>query len=181
MPLQLPCSTDANSPTSRRISSRLSRSRVLLWRRSASGSPQRPRAAALPPARLGRSPGPHSACAPALLRPPLGPDPPVARATPAPTGRRAHCSALGPLARSARELQPPAHAACEPPRRACLRVPLTAPHLVPCAAARALLRRAAPAAACLGGKTAAREPREEQQGEEEEKRNFDSATAGGNG
>jgi hypothetical protein len=39
MPLQLPCSTNANSPTSRRISSRLSRSRVLLWRRSASGSP----------------------------------------------------------------------------------------------------------------------------------------------
>jgi hypothetical protein len=107
---------------------------------------------------------------------------PACRArTPAPTGRRAHCSALGPPARSSRELQPPARAACEPPHRACLSVPLTAPRLAPCAAARSLLRRAAPAAACSGGKTAAREPREEQQGEEEDKRNFDSAAAGGNG
>jgi hypothetical protein len=37
MPLQLPCLPDANLSASRRIGSRLSRSRVLLWRRSASG------------------------------------------------------------------------------------------------------------------------------------------------
>jgi hypothetical protein len=71
-------------------------------------SPQRPHAAALPPARLGRSPGPHSACAPAPLRPPLGPSPPVARA-PLPRPGAAHTAPPW-----ARQLAPPA--SCSRPR-----------------------------------------------------------------
>jgi hypothetical protein len=139
MPLQLPCSLDASSPAPRRISSRLSRSRALLWplrqRRHCSlqhlflparaplsgtyrarATPARPNNRA-EPARSARRAAAASVCSPSASAAP------PARACPGPSRRPAPGPTCAARHRSGSHTPQPPAAACPRARLACLRLP----------------------------------------------------------